>query len=143
MFESVQKFLQSGARSVIDFILLCENSGGFYSLVSSYLKKRSSIMFIKLFGFGGIDYLDNKVCEISYFDGLKVQKVRFSRDKPICNIIGIQNEHGQDITSKIIQYSGMRWSFYGIPTTPKLLGHEKLKVIYLSGERMLNENDEF
>ena len=60
-------------------------------------------------------------------------RIRFKRLLGPSSYTRIENERGDDVTRDVSQFAGPCRNFYGIPTTPQILGFGLLKVFYRKG----------
>lgn len=77
------------------------------------------------------------VYDLTYFDGPTKYTVRFSKTRgpsPFSHVTFLdKNAEIQDVTDTIRRFAGPSHNFYGIPTTPDLLGFSNLTFYYRDG----------
>ena len=61
-------------------------------------------------------------------------RIRFKRQLGPPSYTRIENEDGDLVTNDVAQFAGPCRNFYGVPTTPRILGFESLKVFFRSGK---------
>ena len=61
-------------------------------------------------------------------------RIRFQRQFGPPSYTRIEKKTGEPVTNDVSQFAGPCRNFYGIPTTPHMLGFELLKVFYRAGE---------
>ena len=69
-------------------------------------------------------------------------RIRFKRQFGPPDYTRIEKKNGEPVTKEVAQFSGPCRNFYGIPTTPQLLGFDSLKVFYRSGESKIFSKNE-
>ncbi len=69
-------------------------------------------------------------------------RIRFKRRFGPPSYTRIENEDGGSVTKEVSEFAGPCRNFYGIPTTPYMLGFESLKIFYRSAEvKTFSENE--
>ena len=69
-------------------------------------------------------------------------RIRFARRLGPASYTRIENDAGELVTNYVNQFAGPCRNFYGIPTTPHMLGFESLKIFYRSAEvKTFSENE--
>ena len=69
-------------------------------------------------------------------------RIRFKRQFGPPSYTRIEKKNGGAVTNYVAQFAGPCRNFYGIPTTPRILGFESLKVFFRSGKsETFLEND--
>ena len=69
-------------------------------------------------------------------------RIRFARRLGPASYTRIENDSGEVVTKYVNQFAGPCRNFYGIPTTPRILGFEALKVFSRTGKsETFLEND--
>ena len=61
-------------------------------------------------------------------------RIRFKRQFGPPAYTRIEKQDGESVTHAVAQFAGPCRNFYGIPTTPGILGFESLKVFFRSGK---------
>ena len=82
---------------------------------------------------------------LTYFNGNRRYKIRFPKQRGPLNIVRITTNlflKEIDITSEILELLGPGHNFYGIPTSPNLLGYTNLMVEYLNDKKRMYIGDE-
>ena len=69
-------------------------------------------------------------------------RIRFKRQFGPPDYTRIEKKNGEPVTNEVAQFAGPCRNFYGIPTTPHILGFESLKVFYRSGESKIFSKNE-
>lgn len=98
-------------------------------LILEYLKLRLRMILSYHLEIGYIYHKDGKY-HLVYHDGSRKFKMVFLKDKRKI-IYALCNE--ENVTSDIMEYMGPGNNFYGIATTPKLLGYDNLTITYKNG----------
>ena len=57
-------------------------------------------------------------------------RIRFARRLGPASYTRIENDSGEVVTKYVNQFAGPCRNFYGIPTTPRMLGFESLKIFW-------------
>ena len=73
------------------------------------------------------------VCEVHYYDGFNKHVVRFPKKRGPTPFVRVCDENETDVTANIMRYCGPSRNFHGIPTSPQLLGYNKLSFTMKSG----------
>ena len=69
-------------------------------------------------------------------------RIRFKRQFGPPSYTRIEKEDGESVTKEVSEFAGPCRNFYGIPTTPHMLGFESLKVFYRTAEvETFSDND--
>lgn len=79
---------------------------------------------------------------LEYPYGIKWYKICIPRRRGVCLIDTITDSDGKDITVEIAAFMGPCHNFHGIPTTPKMLDHQRLTFSYLNGTQRTFEGDD-
>lgn len=133
-------FLITNAKNIINFISKAkENTSAFreiYKTVSWNTMADFCIFKIRTnlssYFETGLLSKGSKVCNLVYYDGSSKYLVCFPKTRGPCPFSQV-NEYGIDVTEKIREFSGPSHNFHGIPTTPEMLGFDKLTFIYKNG----------
>jgi len=79
------------------------------------------------------NWLSKKIIEthhnryiINYPHGAKWYKIIVPRNRQPFILNSIVDEHDNDVKSTIVPFMGPNHNFHGVPTTPQMLGFEKL-----------------
>ena len=68
--------------------------------------------------------------------------IRFKRKFGPASYTRIEKEDGESVIKEVSEFAGPCRNFYGIPTTPYMLGFESLKIFYRSAEvKTFSENE--
>ena len=68
--------------------------------------------------------------------------IRFKRKFGPASYTRIEKEDGESVIKEVSEFAGPCRNFYGIPTTPHMLGFESLKIFYRSAEvKTFSENE--
>lgn len=73
--------------------------------------------------------------ELIYYDGDMRYKAIFPKNRGVRQIVRVIIPTGEDITENILELMGPGNNFYGIPTTPKLLGWNNGFDIYYRNDK--------
>jgi hypothetical protein len=86
---------------------------------------------------------DGKEYEIVYYNGDIRYKIRFSKNRGVKQIYNVETHLGVNVTSEILELMGPGLNFYGILTTPSILGwKDGLLFKYRNGQEVFyNTND--
>ena len=98
-------------RNIIDFALFRARLAAAAKLKTGHLEK-------------GVTTTD-----LTFYDGTFKYVVRFNRRRGPCPFSNVSTTLGgsaYDITDRIREFAGPSHNFYGIPTTPNMLGYENL-----------------
>ncbi len=69
-------------------------------------------------------------------------RIRFKRQFGPPSYTRIENEDGGSVTKEVSEFAGPCRNFYGIPTTPHMLGFESLKIFYRTADvKTFSENE--
>lgn len=79
--------------------------------------------------------------EVLYKHHGKLYRIMVPTDKIVSRVIAIRDEHGNNVTNRVLEYAGPYKNFHGINTTPCMLGYEQLVLVYVRGNRVINEHD--
>ena len=60
-------------------------------------------------------------------------RIRFKRKFGPPAYTRIEKQNGESVTNYVTQFAGPCRNFYGIPTTPRILGFKSLKVFFRTG----------
>lgn len=71
----------------------------------------------------------NSYQEVVYSDGPIEYRLRFYRKKGPTPLRSAHDENDVDITETLSMYAGPSHNFHNIPTTPKLLGYQRINVV--------------
>lgn len=87
---------------------------------------------------GWIHY-ENGMYHLVYYDSTRKFRMVFPKQKR--NIVNVYSPEDDSITfEQIMEYLGPGNNFYGIPTTPKMLGiHKNIIVIYRNGRSIIEK----
>jgi len=86
---------------------------------------KSRVLASKYLDVGKLDTYKSHY-EIIYYNGSKRYKVVFSKKCGPNEIVSVKTlKCGKDITNEFLEVMGPSRNFYGIPTTPRLLGYEE------------------
>jgi len=83
--------------------------------------------------------------DLTYFNGNRRYKIRFPKQRGPLNIVCVTTNLSLeeiDITSEILELLGPGHNFYGIPTSPNLLGYPNLMVMYVNDKKRMYIGDE-
>ena len=80
--------------------------------------------------------------DLSFLINYTPYRIRFKRQLGPPSYTRIENKDGEVVTNYVAQFAGPCRNFYGIPTTPRILGFESLKVFSRTGKsETFLEND--
>jgi hypothetical protein len=86
---------------------------------------------------------DGKQYELVYYNGDVKYKIRFSKNRGVRQICHIETHVRVNVTSEILELMGPGLNFYGIPSTPSLLGwNEGLFIKYRNGQEIFYNTNE-
>lgn len=94
-----------------------------------YLYFRTRNWTVHFFDTGKLERSRNNYT-VTYYDGDTKYKICFPKKTTIRQIVEVRTDEGEDITSKFLQFMGVKHNFHGIPTSPELLGYKSLMVTY-------------
>lgn len=120
--------------------------GFFYSIIRGTIERLCYIKQIlaDYFSNGYLRPLKEGKYELTYYHAGEKFRIRFSRRRGVRNITNVFDVKNMDVTREFFEYMGPGLNFYGIPTTPRLLGWEYgLFVHYRSGVIKLYQPDEY
>lgn len=105
------------------------------SIIYDYLKYKCMRIATNIFGNGNVESKKGKY-EVTFFIDSIEYKMIFKKKRGPPSILSFEHE-GKDVTEEIVKYMGPSNNFYGIPTTPSMLGFDTLDVTYVDG-RVVN-----
>lgn len=112
-------------------------------IVKELLEMQIRTWVIKTYKLGDLESKQNHYI-LTYRKGEDIFKIFFPKIRKIRTIVSVLTPDGEDVTLKILQALGPGHNFYGIPTTPKLLGYPKgLKIEYRRGTIVHVLSDDF
>lgn len=79
--------------------------------------------------------------ELEFWHESKKYKMRFPKSRGPRRIIKVLSNNN-DVTQEVFQYIGPSNNFYGIKTTPKMLGYDRLNVYYRSNVQAIYDNED-
>ena len=80
--------------------------------------------------------------DLSFLLNYTPYRIRFKRRLGPSSYTRIENKDGELVTNDVAHFAGPCRNFYGIPTTPRILGFESLKVFFRTGmSETFLEND--
>jgi hypothetical protein len=93
--------------------------------------------------------MNEKWYEVSFNHEQQIYKIRFPRKKGPCKLISAftvgniaSEDFSKDITDEIMKFMGPCHNFYGINTSPSLLGYSKIKFVMMGGKiKEFNEDE--
>lgn len=112
--------------------------GGIRSSIKDAFILKLRLFVIEKLNVGKLDVHKNHY-ELTYYHGSHKYKVIFNKKRGPKEILHVEtlpqnSEEGKDITEEVFEAMGPSRNFYGIETTPKLLGYEQgLKIKYRNG----------
>lgn len=104
-----------------------------YSLVRDFAFYKTRLYFINFFRTGHLSSKD-KYYILEYHGGEQNYKVVFPKKRGPKKFTEIRDDFGEIITPYILPSMGPSYNFHGIPTTPEMLGYNKLNFIMRDGE---------
>ena len=72
--------------------------------------------------------------DLSFFLNNVPYRIRFKRQFGPPSYTRIEKEDGESVTQEVSEFAGPCRNFYGIPTTPSILGFKSLKIFYRNTE---------
>jgi hypothetical protein len=107
------------------------------SIAYAYSKLRLRYYILSYIGAGCLESITNgageSFHEIGYYSGGDRYVLRFPKNRGPGQVSSVVGSGGEDLTEQIKMYMGASKNFHGIPTTPKLLGFDKLVFIMRVG----------
>jgi hypothetical protein len=80
---------------------------------------------------------NSDIAEVFYYNGVNMYAIRFQKCIKTRTVLEVYSGIEENVTEKILAYAGPYLNFHGIPTTPKLLGYEKLTFRFLDDNVMI------
>jgi hypothetical protein len=124
---------------------LCQNirNGTIHkSLIYEYIIDTVLDDVVQQYNLGNIT-IENNVYVLTYRYNGGYHTVRFPKNRRVRQITRVDNFVGTPITDEFIKALGPANNFHGIPTTPRILGHEKLFITYRDDQTVCVDVDDY
>lgn len=149
VIKAFVSFLVSAALSLIQKTVNSEKIYLYYdnfvyiaNFSRDYFLYKTRMYFTSIFSSGIVERKDKiPYIDITYYDDQSMHIVRFPKKRGPRSFIRVYDENSNDVTERITLFMGPCHNFHGIPTTPKMLGHNLLKFTGIKGDKTYRRDD--